>query len=72
MSINSIADVVHLSQTVLPGLLAPKLKSFSKKDVGEAILATTAVSGQDPLSALDVQLHTLGVLYLLYVDSYHL
>lgn len=43
----------------------------SGKDVREFILASPLSSGQDPLSVLDLRNNTLGVLYILYVASFH-
>ncbi|KAG8933579.1 hypothetical protein FRC02_011594 [Tulasnella sp. 418] len=64
--VSSLTDVVALSQSSQPPqAIANLLKSFSKRDVGETILASFSATGEDPLSVLDPHLHTLGFLYIL-------
>jgi len=41
------------------------LKTFAPKDIREVILASFLPDGQDPLSVLDIQANTLGILYIL-------
>jgi COP9 signalosome complex subunit 3 len=45
------------------------LRTFATKDVRESILSRLLPGGQDPLTILDIQRDTLGVLFILYVTS---
>ncbi|KAH7882842.1 hypothetical protein F5I97DRAFT_1900062 [Phlebopus sp. FC_14] len=42
-----------------------QLRSFAPKDVREVVLASLLPDGQDPLTLLDIQTNTLGILYIL-------
>jgi COP9 signalosome complex subunit 3 len=54
------------------GALNQTLRGFAPKDVRETLLASTLPNGQDPLGVLDIQRHTLGALYILYVLDWKL
>ncbi|KAG8895655.1 hypothetical protein FRB99_000397 [Tulasnella sp. 403] len=67
MSISSLNDIVNLvhNPSSTPTAIAPQLKTFAKRDVAETIFASFGADGQDPLTVLHPQMHTLGALYLL-------
>lgn len=45
--------------------LSQYLRSFAPKEVREVVLASMLPEGQDPLTILDIQANTLGILYIL-------
>jgi hypothetical protein len=66
MSINSLYDIITLSHSqTAPKQFVGQLNAFVKRDVGETILASPAQDGQDPLTVLHPQIHTIGALYIL-------
>lgn len=64
---NSLADVVNISTSgaVPPEQLVTELRKLTKRDAGEAILSSFAPDGQDPLTALVPETHTVAALYIL-------
>ncbi|KAI6041998.1 hypothetical protein EDC04DRAFT_2664219, partial [Pisolithus marmoratus] len=55
-AITTATSAPHLSQY---------LKNFAPKEVREVVLASMLPEGQDPLTILDIQANTLGILYIL-------
>lgn len=45
--------------------LSNTLKNGISRDAREALLVSFLSNGQDPLVALDVRFHTLGILYIM-------
>ncbi|KAL4073439.1 hypothetical protein J3A83DRAFT_4357502 [Scleroderma citrinum] len=62
----SLHNVIAAIMTaVSPSQLNQNLKTFAPKEVRDIIFASFLPDGQDPLSVLDIQANTLGILYIL-------
>ncbi|KIJ63825.1 hypothetical protein HYDPIDRAFT_155393 [Hydnomerulius pinastri MD-312] len=62
----SLDNVISIITTATsPSQLSSQLKSFAPKDVREVVLASLLPDGQDPLTVLDMQANTLGIIYIL-------
>ena len=57
--VNQVTGATSVAQ------LSHTLKNGISKEAREALLISFLSNGQDPLAVLDVQAHTLGVLYIL-------
>ncbi|CAG8704261.1 16695_t:CDS:2, partial [Acaulospora colombiana] len=68
MNLATLEDIVTAATTIPDqGVLAQGLKSFLKRDVAEAILASSLPNNEDPLAVLDPRSNTIGYIYILYV-----
>ena len=71
---NTIDELEHLVQFLLttqnPQAVLQRLKTISKADSREQLIAGVLPSGQDPLDILDPEAQTLGYLYILLSVSY--
>lgn len=64
----SLATVITaITTAVSPSQLHQQLKTFAPREVRDVILASLLPDGQDPLSVLDIQANTLGILHILCV-----
>lgn len=59
--------LLEITSTNNLGALNQTLRGFAPKDVRESLLASSLPNGQDPLAVLEIERHTLGALYILYV-----
>lgn len=57
--------IAAITTATSPSQLNHNLKTFAPKEVREVIFASFLPDGQDPLSVLDIQANTLGILYIL-------
>jgi len=57
--VNQVAGATSIAS------LSNTLKNGISRDAREALLVSFLSNGQDPLIALDVRFHTLGILYIL-------
>ena len=57
--------ITAITTAVSPSQLNQQLKAFAPKDVRDVILASLLPDGQDPLSVLNIQANTLGILHIL-------
>jgi len=63
---NTLESVItEITTATSPKSLLVSLRNFAKRDIGDAILASTLGGGQDPLSILDPYVNTMGYLYIL-------
>jgi COP9 signalosome complex subunit 3 len=66
MNLATLEDIVTAVTTVTDqAALAQGLKSFLKRDVAEAILASSLPNNEDPLAVLDPRSNTIGYIYIL-------
>ena len=64
----SLVNVIAaITTAVWPSQLNQYLKTFAPKEVRDLILASALPDGRDPLSVLDIQANTLGILHILCV-----
>lgn len=67
VSLNNVLTAITTATS--PSQLNHNLKSFAPKEVREVVLASLLSDGQDPLTVLDIQVNTLGILYILLVPG---
>jgi len=60
---DNVVNQVMVATSV--GSLSNTLKNGISRDAREVLLVSFLSNGQDPLTALDVRFHTLGILYIL-------
>ena len=64
-NISLINVITAITTADSPSQLNHQLKTFAPKEVRDVILASLLPDGQDPLSVLDIQANTLGILHIL-------
>lgn len=64
-NVSLVNVITAITTTVSPFQLNQQLKVFAPKEVRDVILASLLPDGQDPLSVLDIQANTLGILHIL-------
>ena len=70
LSVDLESIVADITTSTSSQLLLTSLRSFVKRDVGEAILASLLPVALDPLTVLDMHVNTLGYLFILFVEIY--
>ncbi|KAG8216616.1 hypothetical protein J3R82DRAFT_6804, partial [Butyriboletus roseoflavus] len=64
-NVSLVNVITAITTAVSPSQLNQQLKAFAPKEVRDVILASLLSDGQDPLSVLDIQANTLGILHIL-------
>jgi COP9 signalosome complex subunit 3 len=64
-NISLVNIITAITTAASPSYLNQQLKTFAPKEVRDVILASLLPDGQDPLSVLDIQANTLGILHIL-------
>jgi len=64
LNISLINVITAITSADSPSQLNHQLKTFAPKEVRDVILASLLPDGQDPLSVLDIQANTLGILHI--------
>ncbi|KAI9458451.1 hypothetical protein HD554DRAFT_2029634 [Boletus coccyginus] len=64
-NVSLVNVITAITTAVSPSHLNQQLKMFAPKEVRDVILASLLPDGQDPLSVLDIQANTLGILHIL-------
>ena len=65
INISLVNVITAITTAASPSYLNQQLKTFAPKEVRDVILASLLPDGQDPLSVLDIQANTLGILHIL-------
>ena len=64
-NISLVNVIAAITAPLSPSQLNQQLKTFAPKEVRDLIFASLLPDGQDPLSVLDIQANTLGILHIL-------